>query len=592
MRSLRAALLLPFLASWVYARQRNFVLDLTWKIGAPDGAERYMIFVNGQSPGPTIEVDQGDSVEVLVRNHLPFSTTLHSHGVEQKGTPWSDGVPGLSQQLIPSGESFVYKWTATQYGTFWYHGHSKGQVMDGFQGAIYIRPAPGTATPFDLISKDRSQQNKMEKAFNNPTMMTITDWSHFTSQEIRDVAVSANIDTICMDSILINGKGAVNCQDPKFIQTLIPPPIVPLLNGLPYTDKGCLPLESDVAQTNTTHNLELVPSTMFKVCTATHSQNELIKVDPSEGWVNLNWISTSSVDELTVSIDGHSMWVYAVDGLFVKPQQVQAMTFPHGVRLSTLIKLDQTPGDYTIRVASSGLNQKVSGFGSISYMNGHHKSVNVKPFIDYAGVNTTADVTFFNGALASPFKPDPPSKTVDATHFLALNRVTDAYVWSLNGSSFGPPLERVKPLLFDPKSALPNLAIASNNGTWVDLILTLTGLQPSHPIHKHSNKAYLIGQGVGLFNYSSVAEAITEIPEAFNLENPPVVDTFYTPPTLNTGSWLVIRYHVVNPGAFFLHCHINPHLEGGMGIALLDGIDKWPKIPREYAFNPNRVIQP
>lgn len=270
----------------------------------------------------------------------------------------------------------------------------------------------------------------------------------------------------------------------------------------------------------------------------------------------------------------------------------QAITFPHGSRISTLIKLDQKPGDYTIRVASSGLNQKVSGFGTLKYANGFGRQINIPPYIDYAGVNTTANVTFFNSAAAAPFIPSKPSQTVDATHMLGLSRVTDAWVWSLNGSSFGPPLELRTPLLFDPKGAIPNLSILSNNGTWVDLVLTINGLQPSHPIHKHSNKGYLIGQGSGPFNFSTVAEAVTEIPEFFNLENPPLVDTFYTPPSLGTGAWLVIRYQVVNPGAFFLHCHINPHLEGGMGIALLDGIDKWPKIPREYALNPKAVIEP
>lgn len=37
----------------------------------------------------------------------------------QYNTPWSDGVPGLSQKPILPGESFTYKWTATQYGTYW-----------------------------------------------------------------------------------------------------------------------------------------------------------------------------------------------------------------------------------------------------------------------------------------------------------------------------------------------------------------------------------------------------------------------------------------------------------------------------------------
>jgi Multicopper oxidase len=37
----------------------------------------------------------------------------------QLGTPWSDGVPGVTQKLIPVGQSFNYRWKANDYGTYW-----------------------------------------------------------------------------------------------------------------------------------------------------------------------------------------------------------------------------------------------------------------------------------------------------------------------------------------------------------------------------------------------------------------------------------------------------------------------------------------
>jgi hypothetical protein len=43
-----------------------------------------------------------------------------------------------------------------------------------------------------------------------------------------------------------------------------------------------------------------------------------------------------------------------------------------------------------------------------------------------------------------------------------------------------------------------------------------------------------------------------------------------------------MRYHVVNPGAWMLHCHIQSHLNGGMAMVILDGIDVWPDVPEEY----------
>jgi FtsP/CotA-like multicopper oxidase with cupredoxin domain len=41
-----------------------FPITLTWGKGAPDGFERDMIFMNGQFPGPTLEMNEGDNVEV------------------------------------------------------------------------------------------------------------------------------------------------------------------------------------------------------------------------------------------------------------------------------------------------------------------------------------------------------------------------------------------------------------------------------------------------------------------------------------------------------------------------------------------------
>lgn len=67
-------------ASVVLASQKCFDLTLTWEKHAPDGFEREMILTNGQFPGPLLEMNYGDDVEVTVHNNLPFNTTVHYHG--------------------------------------------------------------------------------------------------------------------------------------------------------------------------------------------------------------------------------------------------------------------------------------------------------------------------------------------------------------------------------------------------------------------------------------------------------------------------------------------------------------------------------
>lgn len=58
----------------------KFALILTEQNISPDGFQRKGILVNGQFPGPILEVCQGDEVEVQVRNELPYPVTVHFHG--------------------------------------------------------------------------------------------------------------------------------------------------------------------------------------------------------------------------------------------------------------------------------------------------------------------------------------------------------------------------------------------------------------------------------------------------------------------------------------------------------------------------------
>ncbi|MFJ7566188.1 multicopper oxidase family protein [Herminiimonas sp. NPDC097707] len=82
---------------------------------------------NGQSPGPTIEVVEGDRVRIFVTNKLPEHTSVHWHG--QRLPNGMDGVTGLTQPGIPPGKTFVYDFVARRPGTFMYHPHADEMVQ-------------------------------------------------------------------------------------------------------------------------------------------------------------------------------------------------------------------------------------------------------------------------------------------------------------------------------------------------------------------------------------------------------------------------------------------------------------------------------
>ncbi len=82
---------------------------------------------NGQSPGPTIEVVEGDRVRIYVTNKLPEVTSVHWHG--QRLPNGMDGVSGLTQPAIPAGQTCVYEFVARRPGTFMYHPHADEMVQ-------------------------------------------------------------------------------------------------------------------------------------------------------------------------------------------------------------------------------------------------------------------------------------------------------------------------------------------------------------------------------------------------------------------------------------------------------------------------------
>jgi FtsP/CotA-like multicopper oxidase with cupredoxin domain len=96
---------------------------------------------NGSAPGPTIQVNSGDRVRIIVDNHLPEATSMHWHGFE---IPYDmDGAPGLSQEPIAPGGRFVYEFTLNQDGTYFYHTHMAMQEMMGMIGAFIMQPKDG-----------------------------------------------------------------------------------------------------------------------------------------------------------------------------------------------------------------------------------------------------------------------------------------------------------------------------------------------------------------------------------------------------------------------------------------------------------------
>jgi manganese oxidase len=98
---------------------------------------------NGTVPEPTMHVNPGDKVKVVLTNKLPESTAIHFHGITTPNA--MDGVPGITQPPVDPGQSFIYSWTAQSTPAVgMYHSHQDAvkQVPNGLAGAFLIGDEP------------------------------------------------------------------------------------------------------------------------------------------------------------------------------------------------------------------------------------------------------------------------------------------------------------------------------------------------------------------------------------------------------------------------------------------------------------------
>jgi FtsP/CotA-like multicopper oxidase with cupredoxin domain len=134
---------------------------------------------NGQSPGPTIEVVEGDRVRIYVTNRLPEPTTMHWHG--QRLPNGMDGVSGLTQPAIPPGKTWVYEFVARRPGTFMYHPHADEmvQMAMGMMG-LWITHPKAKHPQIDTVDRDYAfllNAYDIEPGSATPRIMTMLDFN-------------------------------------------------------------------------------------------------------------------------------------------------------------------------------------------------------------------------------------------------------------------------------------------------------------------------------------------------------------------------------------------------------------------------------
>ncbi|KAI1866391.1 hypothetical protein JX265_007692 [Neoarthrinium moseri] len=564
---------------------QDYVLDAEWnfnaspqvreyhwtileKEGNPDGIFKPMMTINGQFPGPLIEVNEGDTIVVNVVNRASNATAIHWHGIFQNGTAWMDGTAGITQCPIAPGQSFKYEFTVKgQSGTYFYHGHQGVQTLDGLVGPLVIHGREErTARPLSYVS-DR--------------VVMLQDWYYDSAEGLMvEVLSPGNEDSPIPNAALINGLNQAECSLHAGRRCDIEGTFLPTMN--------------------------LAPG-------ASH---------------RLRFINLGGFAWFQVSVDEHLIIpVIEVDGTPVEASPESDLILSPGQRYSAIVTTDQTEHEsFWLRarmIKTCFAEPIIPENGSdearaIIRYSAEPQAQNVTvPQALPTTNNTNTDYPMVCKDMTSrkqyhPSPPLPAPEVADHSWYLRVNLAIGD--WRLqrgvmNSSSFRPNLkeptlhrlldglassnesftaEGVNAAAFDAKE---ELVVAHRGVETVDVILQNMD-ENSHPFHLHGHQFWVLGAGHGYFpGYAALGlqpegRGLLDPANRTVVENPVRRDVA----TAEGFGWVLLRFVADNPGVWLFHCHMVWHSEAGMAmqfVSRLDDLRAW-TLPEES----RRLCQP
>ena len=132
----------------------------------------------GQVPGPTIRLRQGERVTRRFMNELPQASTVHWHGIRIVNA--MDGTPDVTQDVVPPGGEFLYDFVAPDAGTFWYHPHERAweQMARGLYGALVVEETEPPLVDRDEVLLLDDWRLTEEAQIHKESFGALGDWSH------------------------------------------------------------------------------------------------------------------------------------------------------------------------------------------------------------------------------------------------------------------------------------------------------------------------------------------------------------------------------------------------------------------------------
>ncbi len=273
-----------------------------------DGRKGSAVTVNGTVPGPLLRFREGQEAVIRVTNKLDESTSIHWHGILLP--PEMDGVPGVTFAGIKPGETFTYRFTFKQSGTYWYHSHSGGQELEGLYGPLIVDPIKS-----DPISYDREY------------VVLLSDYSF--------------LDPMTIISKLKKQSAYFNCQK----RTV----------GDFFSDAKNIGLKNAFAERNQWGAMRMDPTDIADVTGATYKYL-MNGLSPDANWtavfkkgerIRLRFIDAGAMTIFDIRIPGLKMTVVQADGQNIQPILIEELRIGPGETYDVIVE-PTDEGPYSI----------------------------------------------------------------------------------------------------------------------------------------------------------------------------------------------------------------------------------------------------
>ena len=548
--------------------QLNCTKPLT--LDSRNGSSEGIVVVNGITPGPALIVNAGQTIVVEVSNDLSVEvTSIHWHGLPQSGTPWMDGVPGVSQCPILPGSTYAYTFNASPAGTFWYHSHTGDQRTKGAYGALVIRESTEYMTEaLARLGGFLGAQNVT--LIDNPTEHTalLLEWAINGGQAKNG---------------LINGRGVAPDTPPNSTNLTVFH-VEPWNEGNQYYRFRLLGVQSE----------------------------------------SLYRFSISEHKLTIIATDGYFVEpLKSVDYVFVHTGErydflLEPVTSDVANKTRNFLVLAE---DMPNNEASIAAKSSFSALGILRYGRGHPSSAEYEHVLNSAPRRCTSQNSCL--ALNCPFKSYHSGKHIDCIPVtqlrllfetplgeIPIDPVSDQLFFdfapngennspSVNGRNFVFPSGSLQTQLGQPfercvlgrtncsrtqECVCTHVHELNNTNQTVQLVLSALDNRHDggeHSVHLHGHSFHVIAIVYGKYDADGNLTGPTK-DVACGSGDPRCTAPMWTsaPPPANISAWtvrkdtvvvpaggyVIIRFRSANPGWWLMHCHMDPDFAGGMAV--------------------------